>query len=132
MPRAAQLAAINTRQLAGHGLHTVHLQLGRLEPGCSDCMPPEGRPTLAGLAASWAERQQGEVTALDHQLTEQARLARPAVRWWWGWRDRAGHQGAECYLCGQALASWDRRWPAPATAQAALATHRDQAHGPGA
>lgn len=56
-------------------------------------------PVPAGaLMLPWAARVQGDLLGLDYALTERARRRHPAVRWWWGKRDRFGVPGAYCYL----------------------------------
>jgi hypothetical protein len=133
--RHAQRRARDRRRIAGHGLHSVHLMAGRIDPDCADCGAP-AEPSAAhlsrGLGASWAERQQGDVTATDYQLASLAAAARPGVRWWWGERHDAGEAAAWCYLCDRRIASWARRWPITRTAQRELIRHRDGSHVPGA
>lgn len=68
--------------------------------------------------------EQGEVSALDLDLTEYARLRHPAVRWWWGERMIQGVNGAYCYLCDELVATWARSFPTTAGAIAAIRAHR--------
>jgi len=83
---------------------------------------------VPGLTPSWAERHQPELLAGDFALTEQARLAHPAVRWWWGARQVGFTYGAWCYLCEALITTWDRKWGMPAKAGETVLEHRDRVH----
>ena len=83
---------------------------------------------IPGLTPSWAERHQPELLAGDFTLTERARLAHPAVRWWWGARQVGFSYGAWCYLCEALITTWDRKYPMPGKAGEAVLEHRDREH----
>lgn len=87
---------------------------------------------VRGLQQPAAARMQEDVTATDHQITDLARLSRPAVRWWWGERKREGGRGAYCYLCDRMVVTWDTRFPITEQARRTITTHRDRVHVPGA
>jgi hypothetical protein len=88
------------------------------------------RTAATYLGAPWAQRVQPDVTALDLTLAEQARMVRPAVRWWWGERRDGEQNGAYDYLCDRFIATWHHRWPIPKRAGQEIVDHRDRAHGP--
>lgn len=80
---------------------------------------------VAALRLPKAAAAQGYTSSADYALTDRARIAHPAVRWWWGIR-RVGPStdGARCYLCDVVVAEWDSHWPITAAALGAVALHR--------
>ena len=85
----------------------------------------------AAIALPRAAVEQADVTLRDYRLTAQARNLRPSVLWWWGERVREGRNGAVCYLCGSMVTTWQRSYPTPGVAVAAILDHRDRVHGAG-
>lgn len=90
------------------------------------------RAFLSSISLSAAQREQGEVTLRDLNLTAAAQVLRPGVRWWWGARQVGDRFGALCYLCDELIASWHRHYPMTRAAVRAVLDHRDREHTPGA
>lgn len=77
-----------------------------------------GRPHPA------ARRAQNYADAYDDALTALARTRRPSVLYWWGMRQMGPAYGALCYVCGDRIATWARKYPMTQTAKDAVDVHR--------
>ena len=51
-----------------------------------------------------ARRDQLTVEDWDQALLAMARLSRPGVFWWFGYRTLEGRETAVCYVCGEKIA----------------------------
>lgn len=80
------------------------------------------RGTWAGLP--YAQRQQWYDTDLDAALWDTARREQPARTWWWGRGHTQSRNGAQCYVCGTWIYTYDAGRAMHNPARLALMAHR--------
>lgn len=71
-----------------------------------------------------AQRDQATTTEWDHLLTSMARVRRPRISWWWGYRHQQSGWYATCYFCEVIIVRGQPAHGLNDDARKAIADHR--------
>lgn len=71
-----------------------------------------------------ARTEQLSIEEGEEDLLARARVNRPAVSWWHGYRHIGPTYGSYCYVCDAAIATWSALGDIPEAAKKSIHTHK--------